>query len=535
MDDLLGLAPADIKEKIAPIDPRPPSGLVPTQLSFLTIPDSLMLNSAGKMIYVGGGPGGLNGLASYTEPGPEQRRCEGKLWGNTADGRMMFMRMYNAGELASMGAQVPAAWTLAENELVLGSTFARVALENVGAPLLGVPEAARWQCEIEFGKSSIRVMRLKIDEATLELSAIEEPVTPQMITDNLSRIARFVDYDRRQAVGDKMRNEARHQMVPENQKNMAFATATVDIAWSDFRMTDAGKKAEWEGDAAGTYTHYFIDEAELSSFWSPSAPKLNGWVIPEKPADKRGSKRRRTARQQGYVLVMMHDDRNLTGANKISYCIETKKATLVLSLALFGVNMKFKQGASLPPRPDGVPNEHQFDIVTRSFVDRTTTTVWSEARSVRSFIKNRTARTARTASALPPHRLMLVSVPPCCSVSILATTNHPLANHHQGHWFGVQGPRGSVCGPMRGGAARHFCRFTLLLCSVVASEGPGSMLHGSNVVRVRTIHTHPYTHPYTHQIGSNAHFCAETLGSAAALARVESSQLETLRLREWCE
>ena len=225
-----------------------------------------------------------------------------------------------------------------------------------------------------------------LDEATLELSAISEVSTPQMVADNLNRIAPFVHYDRAQAMGDKLRNEVRHQMVPENQQNLAAAVAVVDIEWSTFRATDVGKAAEWEGDPAGTYTHYFLDEAELSSFFSPngwvSSPRLNGWVIPEKSADKRGSKRLRSTRNQGYLLVMMHADEDLRGVNKVSYCLETKKVTITLSLALFGVNLKYKRGASLPPRDAGVPSTHEFDIVTRTYVDRATSPTWTEARAV---------------------------------------------------------------------------------------------------------------------------------------------------------
>ena len=98
--------------------------------------------------------------------------------------------------------------------------------------------------------------------------------------------------------------------------------------------------------------------------------------------DRRGSKRTRTIRHQGYVLVMMHADEDLKGVNKVSYCIETKKATLTLSLALFGTNLKYKRGATLPPRDAGVPSTHEFDIVTRTYVDRATSPTWTEARAV---------------------------------------------------------------------------------------------------------------------------------------------------------
>ena len=104
MDDLLGLAPADMQAKVVRIHPRPPSGLVPLQPSFVTVPDSVMLNAARQLVYTGGGPGELNGLASYKGPG--QRRSEGKLLEQRWNGGVAIRRMYNNHELASMGVQV---------------------------------------------------------------------------------------------------------------------------------------------------------------------------------------------------------------------------------------------------------------------------------------------------------------------------------------------------------------------------------------------------------------------------------------------
>ena len=104
MDDLLGLAPAEMMAQVVPIVPRPPSGLVPLLPTFVTVPDSLMLSAARKIIYMGGGPGELNGLASYNGPG--QRKSEGKLLEQRWNGGVAIRRMYNNHELASMGVQV---------------------------------------------------------------------------------------------------------------------------------------------------------------------------------------------------------------------------------------------------------------------------------------------------------------------------------------------------------------------------------------------------------------------------------------------
>ena len=85
----------------------------------------------------------------------------------------------------------------------------------------------------------------------------------------------------------------------------------------------------------------------------------------------------------GYMLVMTHDDVNGKGANKISYCLETKTLTIFLSVAFFGENLKFVDGAPPPLCED---DALAFDIVTRTHVDRTLpSTPWSEARALAHF------------------------------------------------------------------------------------------------------------------------------------------------------
>ena len=73
------------------------------------------------------------------------------------------------------------------------------------------------------------------------------------------------------------------------------------------------------------------------------------------------------------------------GSNVISYCLETKRLTLRLALGYFGENLKFVKGASPPPKGEGEGTDHEFDIVTRTYQQRTTAEVWTEARALAHF------------------------------------------------------------------------------------------------------------------------------------------------------
>lgn len=94
----------------------------------------------------------------------------------------------------------------------------------------------------------------------------------------------------------------------------------------------------------------------------------NGWVIPEKFGIVAGSKRARSARNRGYIVIMTHNDEDGKGANKITYCVESKLFTLTLGAAFFGENLRFVEGAAPPPMPAG--KGWAFDIVDGVYVQR---------------------------------------------------------------------------------------------------------------------------------------------------------------------
>ena len=109
----------------------------------------------------------------------------------------------------------------------------------------------------------------------------------------------------------------------------------------------------------------------------------NGWVIPEKLGVRAGSKRVRTARNRGYVVLMTHSDEDGKGANKFTYNIESKVFTLTLGAAFFGENLRFIEGAAPPPKPegDGEDGEWAYDIVDGKYVNRLDAPVWTAHRA----------------------------------------------------------------------------------------------------------------------------------------------------------
>ena len=46
------------------------------------------------------------------------------------------------------------------------------------------------------------------------------------------------------------------------------------------------------------------------------------------------------------------------------------------------MNLKYVDGAPPPPRPPGTPALHEWDLVDRQYVDRSTADTWTEGRAV---------------------------------------------------------------------------------------------------------------------------------------------------------
>ena len=105
----------------------------------------------------------------------------------------------------------------------------------------------------------------------------------------------------------------------------------------------------------------------------------NGWVIPEKLPNKAGRATKRAKRVQGFMLVMMHEDENDRGTNRVEYCLETKELKIFLGLAWFDMSLQFVDGIS--PPVEGKTKKKEFDIVDRTWVDRAAVAAWTEGRA----------------------------------------------------------------------------------------------------------------------------------------------------------
>lgn len=61
---------------------------------------------------------------------------------------------------------------------------------------------------------------------------------------------------------------------------------------------------------------------------------------------------------------------------------ETKELNLYLGVGFYGMNLKYVKGAPPPPREAGVPNSHEYDIITRTYVNRATARTWTVDRAI---------------------------------------------------------------------------------------------------------------------------------------------------------
>ena len=64
---------------------------------------------------------------------------------------------------------------------------------------------------------------------------------------------------------------------------------------------------------------------------------------------------------------------------------ETKEFNLYLGVGFYGMNLKHVAGAGPPPRDTDTPDTHEFDLVTRKYVERATATAWVAGRALDHF------------------------------------------------------------------------------------------------------------------------------------------------------
>ena len=109
-----------------------------------------------------------------------------------------------------------------------------------------------------------------------EVDAIKEPVTEYTMREDFYGRALAVNGGQTESIHTEVRNQARLQIVPENQDNLRNAAVTIpSFPYTAFMLLAFGKKAEWIGDRERTYVYEMVGQAEIQKLW-PGHP--NGFV-----------------------------------------------------------------------------------------------------------------------------------------------------------------------------------------------------------------------------------------------------------------
>ena len=354
------------------------TNIIPRESSFEPI-DHDVFAFAGRMLTIGAAPGRPTHAIEYldTRDGKWHRvRPEGRPSG----GQFLATRLMTASEVRASGAFVHNSLLVyGKRELVLTEDVIVVPLACMAkpVPILVVPPRAKATFGMAFESATHPLELMLVDN---ELVVIGEPSTEECVRADLMAVARFVGYESPTDTQRLLYNEARLQAVPEKQASLANALVVLR-GFSLARALGIMRDPVWRGDRSLTLDQALTLE-ELREVLG--AHPSDGWIIPEKEPDAGGVVRKCT-KNKGYILVMMHDDSDGCGSNVISYCLETKRLTLRLALSYFGENLKFVKGACPPRKGEGEGPDHEFDIVTRAYQQRTTGEVWTEARALAHF------------------------------------------------------------------------------------------------------------------------------------------------------
>ena len=274
--------------------------------------------------------------------------------------------------------RVHEAWALASYDLVLTAREHEVPRSQVIRPITCLRDRAYFAGHLD-GRSGVRGLNLMLDE-THELRAIKEPLTEAMVNKQIHILRNELNPNDRENITSLLRNEVRFQAVPEKIKNLQCARIEFPMEYATFLQVPYALEADPVGDRELTVEYFLRDEAEMRELWGGALP--NGWVVPEKQPDKAGRKRERLESQKGYMIIMMHNDKDSKGVNKFTYTRETKKFILTLALAFFSENLNFVSGEQPPPAPEGWSStEAAYDIVSMSWVNRANAPAWTKARA----------------------------------------------------------------------------------------------------------------------------------------------------------
>jgi len=356
--------------------PFPPSGLEPLEPSMEPIDADAFLNK--KTVYrVGTEHWGAHGACYHDGDG--KRQC-GRLEGRPSGGKVLLTKYHSPAEVRD-NFDVSVAYLTRPKELTLTEYLVSVGVEQLIHPILVVNQRAEHLFSLEYPSATYVCETMIIDG---DFVIIPEVLTEDEVKLSLVEFASSSSYEMEADVVDLLGNEVRMQMVPEAQTNLADAVATLrGFSLSRFLLLkDAVTDAEWRGDRTLTLDLYITDVEMLAGIIGGIGPS-SGWIIPEKEPDKSGRVRKRT-RNNGYMLVMLHADDEDKGTNVLSYCLETKKLEIRLSLAYFNLAFTWVRGAELPPPPH--LKGYKFDIVDRQWQLKGAPPVWTAARALDHFL-----------------------------------------------------------------------------------------------------------------------------------------------------
>ena len=359
-----------------------PMGLVPATPSFAAVTQDVM-RIKGMDVSIGAEAGHVSHAIEYD--GEDDEICFGIILARPAADELLEIRvLYTAEQLSHTEIILEDAWELAADELVLGAELRSIDRASVRRPILLVPELARHSARLDHG-DAVKIVRLVMD-SDAEVKPIEEPVTDKSLKHDFIEIALAKYGGNLDVITKPIRNECRLQITPDEVPNLRAAVAEIrDYDHGKFMLLMRGREPEWLGDRELTFVYYLSGDDDVQALWPCGLP--NGWVVPEKMPGKSGRKRVRAAKHRGYMLVFTHQDVDGKGANKITYCLETKTLTITLAVGFFNENLEFDDGAE-PPACDlegEYDREHVgFDIVNRVWMDRSSADapVWNEGRAL---------------------------------------------------------------------------------------------------------------------------------------------------------
>lgn len=359
------------------LHPSPPSGLELLEQSTEPI-DADAFIVKGKVFRVGTEQWGAHG-ASYR--GSDGTLQLGRLEARPSQDKVVLTKYLTTNEVRAQFEfyGISDAYLTRPKELTLSEELVSIDVAQLDGPILVVNQRAEHLFSLEYPSATYPCESAIIDD---EFTIIQEVLTEDEVKCSLVEFASSSSHETAEDIAALLGNEVRMQMVPEAQTNLADAVATLrGFSLARFLLLDdAAMDAEWRGDRTLTLDLYITDFTMLDTILSGNGSR--GWVVPEKEPDKVGRVRKRTT-NKGFMLLMLHADVDGAGSNVLSYCLETKKLEIRLSLAYFNMAFKWVRGAELPPPP--ASKGFKFDIVAREWQAKSAPPVWTLARALEHF------------------------------------------------------------------------------------------------------------------------------------------------------